>query len=119
MGQQMPKRDVASGRAQLRLARTVESFQHLGCGELRQHVPDRPVERELAALDELHGGGRRDRLGHGGDPEQCVDGHGGARRQHALAERTLVDGTVPCRRHGDHAWYRSGLGRLAEHLVGL
>ena len=35
----------------------VKTFQHLRGGEIRQHLADRLIERELALLDELHAGG--------------------------------------------------------------
>jgi hypothetical protein len=119
MGQQVAKRDVAPGRAQLRLTRGVEPFQHLGGGKLRQHVADRPLELQFAALDELHGSRRGDRLRHGGDPEHRVGRHGSARRQRALAESALIDGTFPGGRHRDYAGDFSGIGCLAEHSIGL
>ena len=37
----------------------VETFEHLRRGEVGQHLADRLLQRELALLDQLHGGRRR------------------------------------------------------------
>ena len=78
-------------RPQLRLALGVKAFEHLRRGEIGQHLADRLIERELALLDQLHAGRRRDRLGHRGDPEHAVGGHGVVFGQVAFAERALID----------------------------
>ena len=97
----------------------VETFQHLRRGEIRQHLADRLIERELALLDQLHAGRGRDRLGHRGDPEHAVGGHGVVLGQVALAERALIDHLLAGRGHRDHAGNLLGLAFLTQNLIDL
>ena len=90
-----------------------------GDAEIGQHLADRRVERELALLDQLHGRGRRDRLGHRGDPEHAVRGHGVVLGQVAFAERALIDHFLAGRGHRDHAGNFPGVAFLTQHLIDL
>ncbi len=113
------QRDRLLGGAQFRLAAGVKAFQHLRVGQIRQQLADRLVQRELALLDELHAGGARNRLGHGGDPEHAVGGHRIVLGQVALAERALIDHLAAGGRHRDHAGDFLGLAFLTQNLVDL
>jgi hypothetical protein len=72
--------------------RTLDRPQDPTRPQLRQPFVDRVVEPDLAFLHQDHGGDRRDRLGHGGEPEDRVsphrllaaEGHG-ADRLHVLS----------------------------------
>ena len=119
VGHQMAQRDRILRRPQLRFAIGIETFEHLRRGEIRQHLADRLVERELALLDQLHAGGRRDRLGHRGDPEHAVQRHGVVLGQVAFAERALVDHLFAVGGHCDHAGNFLGVAFLAQHLIDL
>ena len=119
VGHEMTQRDRLLGGAQFRLAAGVKAFQHLRVGEIGQHLADRLVQRKLALFDELHAGGARNRLGHGGDPEHAVGGHRIVLPQVALAERALVNHLAPGRRHRDHAGDFLGLAFLTQNLVDL
>ena len=119
VGHEMTQRDRLLGRAQFWLAAGVKTFQHLRVGEIGQQLADRLVERKLALLDELHAGGARDRLGHGGDPEHAVGGHRIVLGQVALAERALINHLIAGRRHRDHAGNLLGLAFLTQNLVDL
>ena len=105
--------------AQFRLALGVETFQHLRAGEIGQQLADRLIERELALLDELHAGRRRDRLGHRGDPEHAVGGHRIVLGQVAFAERALIDHLIAGRGHRDHAGNFLGVAFLTQNLIDL
>ena len=105
--------------AKFRLALGIEAFEHLRRGEIRQHLADRRVERELALLDQLHAGGGGDRLGHRGDPEHAVGRHGVVLGQVAFAERALIDHFLARRGHGDHAGNLLGVAFLTQHLIDL
>ena len=119
VGHEMAQRDRLFGRPQFRLALGVETFQHLRRGEVRQQLADRLVQRELALLDQLHAGRGRDRLGHRGDPEHAVGGHGIVLGQVAFAERALVDHLIAGRGHRDHAGNFLGLAFLTQNLIDL
>ena len=119
VGHEMAQRDRLLRRAQFRLAAWRRSLPAPAAGEIGQQLADRLVERELALLDELHAGGRRDRLGHRGDPEHAVGGHGIVLGQVALAERALIDHLIAGRRHRDHAGNLLGLAFLTQHLIDL
>src|SRR5579883_1098331 len=54
MRDEMAQRDRPLRRAQLGLARAIEALEHLRRAQLGQYLADGTVERELAALDELH-----------------------------------------------------------------
>jgi hypothetical protein len=115
----MAQRDGLLGGAQFRFAAGVKAFQHLRVGEVGENLSDRLVERELALLDELHGCRRRDRLGHGGDPEHAVGGHRIVLGKVALAERALINHLAASRRHRDHAGNLLGLAFLTQNLIDL
>ena len=114
---QVPQRDRSPRRTQPWLASGIEAFQYLRRGQLRQQPGDRPVERELALLDELHRGGRGDRLGHRGDPEHRVGSHHGALGQHATAKRALIDHAVARRRHCDDTRNVAALDRGSKNFI--
>ena len=115
----MAQRDRLLRRAQFRLALGVKAFQHLRVGEIGQQLADRLVQRELALFHELHAGGARDGLGHRGDPEHAVGGHGIVLGQVALAERALINHLIAGRRHRDHAGNFLGLAFLTQNLIDL
>ncbi len=123
MGHQMAQGDRLLRRPKFWLALGVKAIQHSRRGEIGQHLADRLVERELALFDQLHAGGRRDRLGHRGDPEHAVLGHrivlGVALGQIALAERALVDHVFRRRRDRDHAGDFLGVAHPTQKLVDL
>ena len=119
VGHEMAQRDRVLRRPQFWRAIGVETFEHLRGGEIGQHLADRGLERELALLDELHGGRRRDRLGHRGDPEHAVGRHGVVLGQVALAERALVDHLFAVRGDRDHAGNFLGLALLPQDLIDL
>ena len=119
VGHEMAQRDRLLGGAQFRLAVGVKAFQHLRGGKIGQQLADRLVQRELALFDELHAGGARDRLGHGGDPEHAVGGHRIVLGQVALAERALINHLAAGRRHRDHAGNFLGLAFLTQNLIDL
>ena len=96
----MAQRDRPFCSAQLGFARGVEALEHFRGLKFGQHLRDGPVELKLTALDLLHCRRGGDGLGHRGDPEHAVDGHGRACRQSALAERALIDCVVLRRRYG-------------------
>ena len=106
-------------RAQLWFAAGVKTFQHLRVGQIRQQLADRLIQRKLALFDELHAGGARNRLGHGGDPEHAIGGHGIVLAQVALAERALINHLAAGRRHRDHAGNLLGLAFLTQNLIDL
>ena len=117
MGQKVAERDRPLGRPQAWLPGRVEALQHPGLVEVGDHLDGRAIEIELAPLDELHGGGRRDGLGHGRDPDDGVCRHRSRLPQRPLPERALVDEprVGGDRRHDPR--HRSGLHGLAEHFV--
>src|SRR5882724_2663564 len=115
----MAQRDCTLRGTQLRLARCVETFEHLGRGEVRQQLSDRRVERKLALLDKLHGAGGRDRLGHRSDPEHAVERHGIILGEVAFAERALVDHLFPACGDRDNAGNFLGLTLLTQNLIDL
>src|SRR5581483_12120769 len=49
-----------------------DAHQHLLPADLGHDLRRRRIEPELAALDQLHGGGGGDRLGHRSDPDHAV-----------------------------------------------
>ena len=61
----------------------------------------------------------RDRLGHRGDPEHAVSGHGIVLGQVAFAERALIDHLTAGRGHRDHAGNLLGLAFLTQNLIDL
>src|SRR5207244_13279276 len=82
-------------------------------------LADRCVERELALLDQLHRAGRRDRLGHRGDPEHAVDRHGVVFGQVASAVRALIDYLLAVGGHCDYARNLLGVAFLPQELIDL
>jgi hypothetical protein len=119
VGHQVAQRDRISRGPQFRFAIGVETFQHLRCGEIRQQLADRSLQRELALFHKLHRGGRGDGLGHGRDPEHAVRRHGVVSGQVALAERALVDDLIGAGGDRDHAGYFFCVGLLAQRLIDL
>ena len=104
MGEQVAKRDRPLGRAQDRPAGTVETVEHLRRGETRHDPGDRLVQRDAALLDQLHGAGRNQRLGHGGVPEDRVQRHRHAAAEAALAEGAFVEPLVVVDGNRHDAW---------------
>ena len=80
-----------AGRAELRGV-AVEPGEHGQVGELGPVLPDRRVQAQAAALDELEGGRGGDHLGHGRDPHHRV------RRDRVVRGR----GTPACQTHVEH-----------------
>jgi hypothetical protein len=117
MGEQMPQRDRVLRRPQLRLALLVETLEHLRRLEFGEQRAHWLLELQLALLDELHGGGRRDRLGHRRDPEHRVECHVGALGEVALAERALVQDPILRHRRCDHAGDVPAFRRLAQNRI--
>ena len=114
VGHQLAKRDVAARRPRPRIAVGVKSLEHLRLGEFRKHRLDRRVERQLAALDLLHGAGAGDRLGHRGDPHHRIGGHRRACREIALAIAAFENHPVLRRRGGRDARHLARIGRSLE-----
>src|SRR5262249_2667723 len=81
-------------------ARGIEAFEDLGRTEGRVDVRHWILEAELALLHELHGGHRGDGLGHGGDAEHAVRGHGRRLVERAHAESALVEHPLVRPGHG-------------------
>src|SRR6266545_8306608 len=86
---EMAERDPMLGRSKAWLTRGVEALEDLSGGERGQGLACRPLEVELALLDELHGRGGRDGLGHGGDPGDGVERHRRVLAQLPLTKRPL------------------------------
>src|SRR5207244_3278350 len=81
----MTDRDGPLCRTKARLAIRVEALQHFRGCKLGQHVAGLLIEAQASLIDELHAGGRRDRLGHRQEPEHRVCCH----------RRALVDVALP------------------------
>ena len=95
----------------------IERLQHRLVGKVRKILLRRIVEGDVAALDELHGGDRGDRLGHRGNPEQRVELHGTSSGNVGHAERALIDDAAAIGRHGDDTGYLLAIDRVAQRLV--
>ena len=119
VGHELAQRDRRFRRPQFWFAVGVKAFQHLHRGEIGQQFSDRLVERQLALLDQLHRAGRRDGLGHGGNPEHAVGGHGIVFGEVAFAERALIDHLVASRGHSHDAGNFPGVALLPQQLVDL
>ena len=117
MGQEVTEGDRPLGRPEARLAGGVEALEHLGPREVRDDLARGALQTELAALDELHDGGRRDRLGHRGDPHHRVRRHRRFLAELPLAERALVERPLVCGCGRDDARHGLRLHGLAENLV--
>ena len=118
VGEEVAQGDVALGLAGLGLAVGVEAVEHADLAQRGDHRLGRPIERKLAPLDELHGGGAGDRLGHRGDPHHGVGRHLGRLAQHPLAEAAFVGRALGVGRHGDHARHVALAHRILQKLVG-
>jgi hypothetical protein len=79
----------------------------------------RRVERKLALLDQLHAGRRCDRLGHRGNPEHAIGGHGSVFGQVAFAIRALIDNFLAVGSHCDHAGNLLGVAFRTQNLIDL
>jgi hypothetical protein len=95
----------------------VEGLEDLQAREGGQVFLDGIVEPEPALLDELHRGGRGDRLGHRRDAEQRICRQRPAGRDIGFAERALVQHPLAIGRHGDHAGKVLVPDRLAQLVV--
>ncbi len=73
-GQQVAHRDRAP-RGDRVVELRVDALQHPAVRQLRQPAIDRVVEPQHPVVDQEHGGGRGDRLGERGDPEDGVPPH--------------------------------------------
>ena len=110
--QQVAQRHRGARRAQDRRAILAEPVQHLRLGQFGQDRPDRRIEIELAALDQLQHRHAGQRLGHRGDLEQrvlahrhAVHGIGHARHVHiarvlAVGDQRHRTRQVGCRDNG-------------------
>ena len=118
MCEQMAQCDRRFRRAQLGFAAGIEALQNLHLGKFRHPFAGGRFEIELALLDQLHGGGARDGLGHRGDPDDGIERHGLRLAERAHAMGTLVeDGAIAPGRHGDHARHVAQLTGLAEQGI--
>jgi len=115
--EQVPQRDGTLRRPHPRLPGGVETFQHLRLREAGRELAGRRVERELAALDQLHGGRGRDGLGHRRDPDDGVERHRRVLAQLAPAERAFVQHALVGGRHGDDPRHLLRLHGLTEHRI--
>ena len=119
VGEEMPQRDRALGRARARLAGGVETFQHLDGGDIGYDLGRWSVEIELALLDELHGACSRERLGHRRDPHDGISGHGRRLAEDPLAVGPFIDDRVPIGGHCDDAGHIAGIDRTLQQRVDL
>ena len=102
MGHQVVDGDVA-GAVVESVQRPGSFFQHLQIGELWSPFGDRVVELEFAFLHQHQDGHGGDRLGHRGDAEHGVAGHGLAGDDVAVAERIELDDLALAPDQGDEA----------------
>src|SRR5713101_9356180 len=91
------------------------------CGAARSGstLPIGASSESLPCSTQLHGAGRRDRLGHRGDPEHAVGCRGVVFGQVAFAVRALIDYLLAVRGHCDHAGNLLGLAFLTQELIDL
>src|SRR5437660_11897187 len=99
------------------LAGGVEALQDPSGGDVGDHLARRLLETELAPLDELHGRGCGDGLGHRSDPHDRIGRHRRFLTKLPLAESTLVDNCLIGRGHYDNARHRFRLDRPAQDVV--
>ena len=115
--QKLPQGDLAARGTQPDDAvrdGAVEDVQVLKVG---QQLAERRVETELAALDQLQGGDRGDRLGHGGDPEHRVRGHGLRSARRAMSGGRLIGYPATVHRERDRAGDAAPRDRRVPQLL--
>ena len=93
----------------------VDAAQHPAVGQLGQPPVDGIVQPQLCLLDEDHGGGGRDGLGHRSDAENGVAPHRRGGREVLPADRLHVNFVVPAQQR-DHAGHLAAID-IAPHDV--
>ena len=108
VGQKVLHRDVAGGVDHL-VQRPGGRLQHLHAREFRRPLGDRVVQLQPALLHQHEGQDRGQGLGHGGDAEHRVPGHGLVGGDVALAQGVELDDLALAPDQGDEARQVAGL----------
>jgi hypothetical protein len=117
MREQVAERDRRPGIAQLRRTVGIEAVEHLYVADNRQHVAHRLVETDAPLLDELHGGGAGDGLGHRGDAKHRIGRHRFGLVDRPHAEGSLVEDAAIVGHKRHDTGNEIGFDRFAEGLV--
>ena len=116
VGEELLDGRPARGRAQSRGV-AVPAVEHLDVGELGAVGVDGRVEVEVALLDQLERGDRRDHLGHRHDPEVGVGGQRLAADRGLGARGAPVDDAVAVGRDGGDAGHITSVDRRLQDAV--
>ena len=96
----MPQQDRTGCRPQDRMTVGGKTVKDLQFGQLREVLAHRLVQRALPALEKLHGGHGRDRLGHGSDAKEGLRRDRCAGCGVASAKCAVVESAVRAGHHG-------------------
>ncbi len=113
----MSQRDRRFRIAKPRRAVGIESLQHLHILDHRQYVAHRLLEADAALLDQLHGRGAGDGLGHRRDAEHRVERHRFGLVDRPSSERALIEDAAIVGGQRDDARNETRFDRLPEDFI--